>query len=71
LKPALDVLQKNPDQQKTVAGIDLIEDDKLVYEINAMNEIVLEKSEDGIEIDIFPYAVTPFRQHITTDSRGN
>ena len=50
LKPVLDVLQTNSDAQKNELGLDLIENDNLVYEINAKKKLVETESGEGMHI---------------------
>ncbi len=53
LKPILDVLQTNLNAQSTERGLDLIENDDSVYEINAKKELVDSEDEEGIRVIIF------------------
>ena len=53
LKPILDVLQSHRDEKKNEPGLNLIENDKLVYEINARKVIVEEEKNEGIHIAVF------------------
>lgn len=53
LKPVLDVLQTSTDAQNSQPGLNIIENDKLVYEINVRKEIVKEESDEGVYISIF------------------
>jgi len=55
LKPVLDVLQTSLNTQKTESGLDLIEGDESVHEINAKKVIVDEERDEGIRIDIFEH----------------
>jgi Holliday junction resolvase RusA-like endonuclease len=54
LKPILDVLQTHADKQMSEQGLGLIENDDLIYEINARKEIVDSQSEEGVHIVIYP-----------------
>jgi Holliday junction resolvase RusA-like endonuclease len=54
LKPVLDVLQTSLNTQKTEPGLDLIEGDESVHEINARKVIVDEEDDEGILIVILP-----------------
>lgn len=54
LKPVLDVLQTKTSEQKNEPGLDLIENDKLVYEINARKELVGLEDDEGVHIEILP-----------------
>jgi Holliday junction resolvase RusA-like endonuclease len=55
LKPVMDVLQTSLNPQKTEPGLDLIEGDESVYEINARKIIVDGEEEEGIRIVIFEH----------------
>ena len=55
LKPVLDVLQTNLNTQKTEPGLDLIEGDESVHEINARKTIVDDESDEGIRIVILEH----------------
>ena len=54
LKPVLDVLQTSLNTQKTEPGLDLIEGDEWVHEINARKFIVDAEDDEGILIVILP-----------------
>jgi Holliday junction resolvase RusA-like endonuclease len=54
LKPVLDVLQTKTSEQKNEPGLDLIENDKLVYEINARKGLVEVEGDEGVRIQILP-----------------
>ncbi len=56
LKPVLDVLQTSLNTQKTEPGLDLIEGDEKVHEINARKIIVDDEREEGIRIVILEHA---------------
>jgi Holliday junction resolvase RusA-like endonuclease len=58
LKPVLDVLQTSLNPQKTEPGLDLIEGDEAVHEINAKKIIVDEEKEEGIRIVILEHGPT-------------
>ncbi len=55
LKPVLDVLQTSLNTQKTEPGLDLIEGDEKVHEINARKIIVDDEREEGIRIVILEH----------------
>jgi Holliday junction resolvase RusA-like endonuclease len=55
LKPVLDVLQTSLNTQKTEPGLDLIEGDESVHEINARKIIVDDEMEEGIRIVILEH----------------
>ncbi|MGD0636415.1 MAG: hypothetical protein ABSA72_00045 [Nitrososphaerales archaeon] len=56
LKPILDVLQTSLNTQKTEPGLDLIEGDESVHEINAKKIIVDRESDEGIRIIILEHS---------------
>ena len=53
LKPVLDVLQRNSDAQNNELGLNIIENDKLVYELDVKKQIVERQEEEGVRIEIF------------------
>jgi Holliday junction resolvase RusA-like endonuclease len=55
LKPVLDVLQTSLNTQKTEPGLDLIEGDESVHEINARKIIVDDEKDEGIRIVILEH----------------
>jgi Holliday junction resolvase RusA-like endonuclease len=55
LKPVLDVLQTSLNTQKTEPGLDLIEGDESVHEINARKIIVDDENDEGIRIVILEH----------------
>ncbi|MDA4134193.1 MAG: hypothetical protein OK441_01315 [Thaumarchaeota archaeon] len=55
LKPILDVLQTSLNTQKTEPGLDLIEGDESVHEINAKKIIVDHERDEGIRIVILEH----------------
>jgi len=59
LKPVLDVLQTSLNTQKTEPGLDLIEGDEWVHEINARKFIVDAEDDEGILIVILPTTSRP------------
>jgi Holliday junction resolvase RusA-like endonuclease len=58
LKPVLDVLQTSLNNQKTEPGLDLIEGDESVHEINARKVIVDDQEEEGIRIMVFEHQLS-------------
>jgi len=56
LKPVLDVLQTSLNTQKTEPGLDLIEGDESVHEVNVKKIIVNRESEEGIRITILEHS---------------
>jgi Holliday junction resolvase RusA-like endonuclease len=58
LKPVLDVLQTTTDAQNNERGLNLIENDKLVHEINVKKEIVTEENNEGVHIAIYGMYLT-------------
>jgi Holliday junction resolvase RusA-like endonuclease len=64
LKPVLDVLQTSLNTQKTEPGLDLIEGDEAVYEINARKIIVDDEQEEGIRIVVLEHRPS-VRQTVT------
>ena len=57
LKPVLDVLQTSLNTQQTEPGLDLMEGDESVHEINAKKSIVDDESEEGIRITILEHSL--------------
>jgi Holliday junction resolvase RusA-like endonuclease len=57
LKPVLDVLQTSLNTQQTEPGLDLMEGDESVHEINAKKFIVDDESEEGIRITILEHSL--------------
>ena len=57
LKPVLDVLQTSLNTQQTEPGLDLMEGDESVHEINAKKFIVDDESEEGIRIAILEHSL--------------
>ena len=55
LKPVLDVLQTSLNTQKGEPGLDLIEGDELVHEINARKIIVDDEKDEGIRIVVLEH----------------
>jgi Holliday junction resolvase RusA-like endonuclease len=55
LKPVLDVLQTSLNSQKTEPGLDLIDGDESVHEINARKIIVDYESDEGIRIVVLEH----------------
>ena len=55
LKPVLDVLQTSLNTQSTEPGLDLIEGDESVHEINAKKIIVDKEEDEGIRIVILEH----------------
>jgi Holliday junction resolvase RusA-like endonuclease len=58
LKPVLDVLQTSLNNQKTEPGLDLIEGDESIHEINAKKIIVDDEKAEGIRISVFEYQLS-------------
>ena len=58
LKPVLDVLQTNLNPQKTEPGLDLIENDESVHEINAKKIIVDDEGDEGIRIVVLEHELS-------------
>ncbi len=58
LKPVLDVLQTSLNTQKVEPGLDLIEGDESVHEINARKVIVDDEKDEGIRIVIHEHELS-------------